>query len=117
MVEILSAMLAGAAYAPMRDRRDPDAERYNVGHFFLALDPKSFRDEGEFEAELDDMIDALRAMPSTEPGRPVLVAGDPEAAAFERRRREGIPVPDHLVASVRTIATAAGAPFLLEEGA
>jgi LDH2 family malate/lactate/ureidoglycolate dehydrogenase len=117
MVEILSAMLAGAAYAPVRDRRDPDAERYDVGHFFLALDPRAFRDEGEFEAELDDMIDALHATRPAEPGRPVLVAGDPEVAAFERRRREGIPVPDHLIATVRTIAEAAGAPFLLEEAA
>ena len=37
--------------------------------------------------------------------------------AFARRREEGIPVPDHLAASVRRIAEAAGAPFLLEETA
>jgi LDH2 family malate/lactate/ureidoglycolate dehydrogenase len=113
-VEILSTMLSGAFYAPTRERRHPGAERYNVGHFFLALDPKAFRDPGEFEADLDDMIDALHAARPADPGQGVLVAGDPEAENRVRRGREGIPVPDHVVVAVRSIAEACGVPFILE---
>jgi LDH2 family malate/lactate/ureidoglycolate dehydrogenase len=114
MVEILSTMLPGGFYAPTREQRHPGAARYNVGHFFLALNPKAFRDAGEFETDLDAMIDALHASRPADPERKVLVAGDPEAENRAQRRREGIPVPDHVVAAVRDIAKACGVPFILE---
>jgi LDH2 family malate/lactate/ureidoglycolate dehydrogenase len=113
MVEILSATLPGAAFAPVRNARDPGAAKFNVGHFFLALDPTCFRDEGEFEDDLDDMIDALHAAPPVAPNQPVLVAGDPEHVMRARREAEGIPLPDDLVGDIRTICAAAGAEFLL----
>jgi LDH2 family malate/lactate/ureidoglycolate dehydrogenase len=113
MVEILCAMLPGAWYAPTRERRHPGEKRFNVGHFFLAMDPKAFRDEGEFEDDLDDMISALRSAKRVDPAQPVLVHGDPERAQAERRGREGIPVPDALAAKIRAIATDCGAAVLI----
>ena len=65
MVEILSTMLSGGFYAPTRAQHHADAPHYNVGHFFMALDPRAFREEGEFAQDLDDMIDALHATPCT----------------------------------------------------
>jgi LDH2 family malate/lactate/ureidoglycolate dehydrogenase len=114
MVEILSTILPGAFFATTRTRRHPDAERYNVGHFFLAMDPRAFRGEGEFEADLDDMIDALRATKRVSDNQPVLVPGDPEQACVGERSRNGIPVPQALAQKIRDIAEGAGAPYLLE---
>jgi LDH2 family malate/lactate/ureidoglycolate dehydrogenase len=113
MVEILCAMLPGAWYAPTRERRHPGEKRYNVGHFFLAMDPHAFRAEGEFEDDLDDMIAALRAAKRLDPAQPVLVHGDPERAEMEQRGRDGIPVPEALAARIRSIATDCGAPALI----
>ncbi len=113
MVEILCAMLPGAWYAPTRERRHPGEKRYNVGHFFLAMDPNAFRAEGEFEADLDDMIAALRSAKRLDPAQPVLVHGDPERAEMERRGRDGIPVPEALAAKIRSIAADCGAPALI----
>ena len=45
----------------------------------------AFRGAGEFENDLDDVIDILHATSPLDPSRPVLVAGDPEAAERERR--------------------------------
>jgi len=109
MVEILSAMLTGAWYTPTREARHPGEKHFNVGHFFLAIDPKAFRGEGEFETDLDDMIDALRASLPADPSQPVLVHGDPERAAMKERERNGIPVPDALAAQLRAIAKSCGA--------
>lgn len=117
MVEILSTMLPGAFYAPTRAKRHPHAERYNVGHFFMALDPKAFRAEGEFEDDLDDMIDALHALERADPAQPVLVAGDPEAAAYAERTANGIPLPAGLAKILRDLAADCGAPDLLEQAA
>lgn len=114
MVEILSAMLPGGFYAPTRETRHPGARHYNVGHFFLALDPGAFRDPSEFRAEVDDMIDALHRAEPADRTLPVLVPGDPEHAARDVRRTDGIPVPDSLLAQIREIADMAGAPFVLE---
>ncbi len=112
MVEILSAMLPGAFYAPTRATRHPEASRFNIGHFFLALDPAAFREPGAFEDDVDDMIDALRQAPPVDPGEPVLVPGDPELAQRSRRLSDGVPIPERLAEQVRDIAAAAGAPFL-----
>jgi LDH2 family malate/lactate/ureidoglycolate dehydrogenase len=112
MVEILSTTLAGATYAPLRP---PGAQRNDVGHFHMAMHPEAFRDAGGFESDLDALIESLRATPPADPGQPVIVAGDPEYAARERRRREGIPVPRSLLKLVREIAGRIGAEFTLTE--
>ncbi|MFZ5556454.1 MAG: Ldh family oxidoreductase [Pseudomonadota bacterium] len=117
VVEVLSTMLPGAFYAPTRSHRHPDAERYNVGHFFMALDPGAFRDEGEFEDDLDDMIDALHGMERADPRQPVLVAGDPEQAAYADRTANGIPLPAALDRILRDLAAGCGAEYLLGEAA
>jgi LDH2 family malate/lactate/ureidoglycolate dehydrogenase len=113
MVEILCATLPGATFGPVRARRDPEAKRFNIGHFFLAIDPKAFRDEGEFETDLDDMIDALRGAKPVDPARPVLVHGDPERAQMQERRKHGIPIPEALAEKIRKVARDCGAAVLI----
>jgi LDH2 family malate/lactate/ureidoglycolate dehydrogenase len=114
MVEILSTLLPGAFFATTRARRHPEAERYNIGHFFVAVDPKAFREEEEFESEMDDFIDTLHATRPANPEQPVLVPGEPEQKAFAERSREGIPIPPVLARQLRTIAEQCGAAWLLE---
>ncbi|HEV7264529.1 MAG TPA: Ldh family oxidoreductase [Falsiroseomonas sp.] len=113
MAHILGGVLSGASFSPIRVRtqrlQDPD----NIGHFFMALDPSAFREEGAFESDLDDAIDVLHATPSADPALPVLVAGDPEAESRERRLREGIPISPTLAAQLRGVAERAGVPCLM----
>jgi LDH2 family malate/lactate/ureidoglycolate dehydrogenase len=116
MVEVLCTTLAGAQYGALREQRDPDAARHDVGHFFLAIDPDAFREEGAFEADLDDMIDALRATRPVDPAEPVQVAGDPEVKARAERSARGIPLSARLARELRDIAHAAGADYLLGNG-
>ncbi len=114
MVEILCTTLTGALVAAIRNERQPDAPRHNVGHFCLAIDPKSFRDEGEFERDMDELIEALHNTRRADPNQPVLVAGDPEQACFAKRSKEGIPVSDELKATLRKLADGCGAEWELE---
>ena len=113
MVQILSATLAGASFTPIRKRTQGRGDPDEIGHFLMALDPAAFREEGEFERDLDDVIDVLHAATPTNPAEPVLVAGEPETIARAERARHGIPVPDTLAARIREICDRAGAPFLL----
>lgn len=110
MVEILSTILAGATFAPLRPA---EQITHDVGHFFLALDPNFFRADGGFEEDLDKLLDTLRSTPPRSGERSVQVAGDPEYRCEEERRKNGIPLPRTLVARLREIASEAGAPFFL----
>jgi LDH2 family malate/lactate/ureidoglycolate dehydrogenase len=111
MVEVLCTVLSGASYAPLRPA---SAERFDVGHFQMAIHPEAFREAGEFEEDLDAFIDCLRATRPADPAQPVLVPGDPEHAMLERRSRDGIPLPRSLVDEVERIAKSIGAEFVLE---
>ena len=113
MVHILGGALAGASFSPIRNRTQKPSDPHNIGHFFLAIDPRAFRDEGAFEDDLDQVIDTLHAARPADPAQPVLVAGDPEMATRAERLRDGVPVPDDLMTQLRAVATAATVPFVL----
>jgi LDH2 family malate/lactate/ureidoglycolate dehydrogenase len=113
MVHILGGTLMGSTFSPIRNRTRAETDPDGLGHFFMALNPEAFRDAGEFEEDLDEAIDVLHATPPVDPARPVLVAGDPEMVARERRLREGIPVPPALDRHIRAICERAEVEYLL----
>jgi LDH2 family malate/lactate/ureidoglycolate dehydrogenase len=114
MVQILSGTLSGAAFSGTWQRQE--GVPANVGHFLLAIDPGAFRPGGDFEDDLDAAIDALHETPPVDPAEPVLVAGDPQARAREKRMREGIPMPQRLVEQLRGICQRADVCFVIEDG-
>jgi LDH2 family malate/lactate/ureidoglycolate dehydrogenase len=113
MVHILGGTLAGASFSPLRNKTQKPSDPHNIGHFFLAIDPRAFRAEGEFEHDLDQVIDALHGARRADPAQPVLVAGDPEMATRVERLRDGVPVPDDLLAQLRDVVKSASVPFVL----
>lgn len=113
MAHILGGTLNGGSFSPIRERTQQAKDPDNIGHFFLAIDPKAFRGEGEFENDLDEVIDIMHATPPIDPSRPVLVAGDPEAMERERRLKEGIPIPEKLDQQLREICGRCGAQYVL----
>jgi len=115
VVNILSATLSGAAFQPLRLQREDPAGPDNVGHFFMAFDPKLFRDEGEFEHDMDEMLDYLRTVKPADPAQPVLVPGDPEYREKAERTRKGIPVPEKLDELVRDVCRKSGAAYVLRD--
>lgn len=116
MAQILGATLTGGSFSPLREgRRSRADEPDNVGHFFMAIDPRAFRPPGAFEDDMDAMIDLLHATPPADPSRPVLVPGEPEDLARAERLAEGIPIPPALDRHVRDICLRCGAAYLLQD--
>ena len=113
MVHILGGTLVGSSFSPIRNRMQKPNDPDDIGHFFMAIDPGAFRAPGEFEADLDAVIDELHATPAADPAKPVLVAGDPEEAERQRRLKHGIPVPPALDKHIRDICARSGAAYLL----
>ena len=113
MVHILAGTLAGASFSPIRNKTQKPSDPHNIGHFFMAIDPKAFRGEGEFEDDLDQVIDVLHGAKRADPNQPVLVAGDPEMLTRAERLEQGVPVPDDLMEQLRGVAKRADVPFVL----
>ena len=113
MVHILGGTLSGASFSPICVKTQQPSDPDRLGHFFLAIDPKVFRCEGAFEEDLDAVIDVMHATPPIDPSQPVLVPGDPETAARERRMKEGIPLPAALLEKLRGVCERSGVPFIL----
>jgi LDH2 family malate/lactate/ureidoglycolate dehydrogenase len=115
MVNILSSCLTGATLItdPQHTKKP---KGFDIGHFFLALDPKLFRGEGEFEADVAALCGALRATRPAVEGEPVMVAGDPQWKLAEKRMRDGIPIGPGLRAKLLAVAEAAGVEWLLDDG-
>ncbi len=112
MVNILSSCLSGATLItdPMHTRKPAGMD---IGHFFLALSPALFREDGAFEADVATLCDALRATRPVDAAQPVMVAGDPERRNAARRMEDGIPVGRNLLAKIRQIAAESNVPWLL----
>ncbi len=116
MAQILGATLTGGSFSPLRESRRTRAdEPDNVGHFFMALDPRAFRPPGAFEDDMDAMIDVLHGTPPADPARPVLVPGEPEDVARAERLRDGIPIPPALDRHVQDICARSGAAYVLHD--
>ena len=114
MVQILGSTLSGGSFSPIRKRTQRPSDPDNIGHFFLAIDPKMFRPEGAFQDDLDSMIDELHRTPPGDPAQPVLVAGEPETLSLAQRLREGVPIPSTLAEKIRAVCGRCGVPFVLE---
>jgi LDH2 family malate/lactate/ureidoglycolate dehydrogenase len=113
MVDILSGVLAGAGFADVRRRREPEPTRADIGHFFGAIDIARFRDLAAFKADMDDLLQALKDSRKAEGQDRIYVAGEPESECEQRRRRDGIPLAPGLVAQLQELSSAVAIPFTL----
>ena len=113
MVNILGSCLSGATLItdPMHTKKP---QGMDIGHFFMAINPDLFRDEGDFEKDVARFMGDLRGTKPVDPAQPVMVAGDPQWKNAAKRMQEGIPVGPGLLNQVRQIAQAAAAPWLLD---
>lgn len=111
--QILSSTLGGGSFSPVRNRTQRPGEGDNIGQYFQVINPDAFRPRAEFEADLDELIDELRATRSTSSDTPVLIPGDPEWLSRKEKLSTGIPISESLVHTVREIADRAGAEYVL----
>lgn len=93
MVEILSSVLSGMQHGfNLLPMGGPDmATPRGVGHFFLAMKPDAFVEEGVFARGLADYLADLRAQPATQNAQ-VMAPGDREWRCQAQRDADGIPL-------------------------
>jgi ureidoglycolate dehydrogenase (NAD+) len=109
MIEILCAHLAGVPFGMHVTKMYGELDKpRNLGHFMLALDVARFTDPDAFRSQLDLLVREIRAQEPADPSRPPLAPGDPERLSAARRARDGVPLPDNLLAELNALALELG---------
>ncbi|MBW3542771.1 MAG: Ldh family oxidoreductase [Planctomycetes bacterium] len=117
MIDLLCGPLSGANWGPFTPAfalSHPDPRRpvgKGIGHFFGAMQIAAFIEPDELKRQIDDWIRTFRATRPAPGTNGPLIPGDPERAAEQIRRREGIPLIAPVVAELRVIARETGVPF------
>jgi len=115
MVEVLCGVLTGMAVgrdipamytAPMEQPR-------HLGQFYMVMRIDVAGAPEVFRGRLQAMTEAVRGEPA-QPGEEVMLPGDPEIRAAERRRREGIPLDDATLAAFQGLSERFGVPLVLK---
>jgi LDH2 family malate/lactate/ureidoglycolate dehydrogenase len=110
VVDIFSAILSGANYAPWV----PPFPAYvpipaeqpgkGIGHFFGAMRIDAFRPANEFKQHMDKWIQGFRNAKPVKGEQKVLVPGDPEREMETERMKNGIPLLEAVVTDLRQLA-------------
>ena len=112
IVELLTGILAGAAFGPNIIGLFSTAGKSDLGQFYMAIDPGAIGERTEFVARLERLIDQLTDAPliPDAPG-PVLYPGQPEAERARHQQRNGIVIDREHHSSLLELAARFGIPF------
>lgn len=111
MVDVLSGILAGAAFGPyVGNLRRLEAPQ-NVGHFFAALNISAFLELEEFFEGMERLVRDVRQAPRAAGEGRIYLPGEIEWEWEERRKREGIPVPAEVLEELRALGERYGVPL------
>jgi LDH2 family malate/lactate/ureidoglycolate dehydrogenase len=109
-VDIFCGLLSGAGYADqIYGLEDRGAKQPGIlGHFFGAWQVEAFRPLGDFQAVMDDLQQRLKGGRKAEGQDRIHIAGEKEFEEAERRRRDGIPLQNVVLADLQALGGALG---------
>jgi LDH2 family malate/lactate/ureidoglycolate dehydrogenase len=112
-VDLLSGVLTGANYGGHFDGTlfDYDRPPANVGSLFAAIDVDAFEDVAAFKARVDRALREIKQSTRAAGVDRIYIPGEIEAECAERRRAEGIPIPDEVVQDFVELGEELGVPF------
>jgi ureidoglycolate dehydrogenase (NAD+) len=93
MIECLTSLVVSNGILAEALSGSADGRRHKQNGLVLALDVARFSDPVLFRAEVDRLVAAVKALPRAPGVAEILVPGERGERTFERRSREGIPIP------------------------
>ena len=108
VMDMLSGVLSGSAFgAGVVGPYVPDGTS-GAGHLALAIDIAASRPVAEFEADMESLIDQLKATPTADAAAEILYPGELEAQNERQRLETGIELPPDVMQELRTRAQSLG---------
>lgn len=104
MIDVLSGVLSGSAFATGVHGPYQSERRSGCGHLMITLDIASFLPLAEFNARMGKMISELKSAPLAAGFNEILYPGEPEARSEKQLRGEGLQLPDQTIADLANLA-------------
>jgi len=79
-------------------------KEHNQNSLVAAIDIGFFMDVDEYRDQLDDQIDAIKALPTADGHDEILMPGEPEQRTYLERSTNGIPLPPGTVEKLQEAA-------------
>ncbi|MBI1222731.1 MAG: Ldh family oxidoreductase [Bacteroidetes bacterium] len=110
VVDLFSGVLSGANFGPWVPPFvsflpvQPDLPGKGLGHFFGVLRVDAFRPKEDYFKSMEQWINRFQKAERKDPGVPVIIPGEPEAALQTDRKVNGIPLVEAVVKDLEGLA-------------
>lgn len=104
MFECLAGLMVGNPRLEPVITGKQEINRHIQNSFVAALDIETFTDVDGYKDEVDKLVDGLKALPKAEGAQEIFMPGEPEDRVFQDRTRNGIPLPEGTVDSLKAAA-------------
>jgi len=109
VLELLAGPMVGAGVGKeVVGTLEPKEGFSTKGDFMIALDPTVFVPLAEFKARTTRFINEVKASKKAPGVVEIMVPGEPERKAREKRMREGVPIADEVWAELERLASELG---------
>ena len=109
VLELLAGPLVHAAAGKdVKGTLEPVEGFCTKGDFMIAIDPKAFIAQEEFQARAREFIEQVKSSRKVPGVEKIMAPGEPEQKARERHLREGIPIADEVWTELEQIAKELG---------
>jgi len=84
---------------------NPDRIRRHIQNSVVAaINISTFTDVEDYKEHVDSIINGLKALPKAEGFSEIFVPGEPEWRAYDKRSRDGIPLPEEIFRNLQVVA-------------
>ena len=102
MVDILSSILAASVCLP--EIRSQPTRKSECTHFFCAINISGFQPPEEFKKGMDQMVSVYHNLPKAKGVSNITIPGELEWALEQDRRKNGIPLDEEVIQSLKDLS-------------
>ena len=114
LVDILSGILAGSDFGPyVKSKKRGTKTFINVGHFFGAIKIENFIELDKFKSTMDEMIQTMKSSQKAKGQNRVYIHGEKEFEKSEEYKKNGVPLGEKVVDTLKQLGQESGVPYNL----
>lgn len=108
MIECITSLIVANPLIAEFIEKTPEGLRHRQNGLIIAIDIARFGDPEAFRREVDRLVKAVKSLPADPRAGGILMPGERGQRSFEKRSREGIPVPRAIAAELEALAQRLG---------
>jgi LDH2 family malate/lactate/ureidoglycolate dehydrogenase len=112
MIECITSLLVSNPLIAEFIEGTAEGRRHRQNGLFIAIDIARFGDPVAFRGEVGRLVKAVKSLPAEADSGEILMPGERGRRSFERRSREGIPIPSAILDELQALAKRLGVAML-----